>query len=297
MSAINLGLGVGFHPDINEKDYHADVLCEAPTLSCSIAKVLVDESPVHCWAAHPRLGNKRHKETTPAMEFGSAAHALCLGKGADLVVVEADNWMTKAAKEERENARESGKIPILARKHAIALEQRAAFNRQLIEFGLHDSFMAAKSEVVAIYDDGSVRCRAMMDKLLIDENRKSATIYDLKTTDSANPRGLSRLVFNMHYDMQDRSYTRGVEVLRSDLAGRIEFLFLFLETEYPYCLTPYRLCGEQQMLGTSKWSRAWQMWEACLKANSWPAYTKEIVKGEAPSFALNAEMGANPIMP
>lgn len=294
---MNLGLQPGIYRDISEAVYHRDELCDRPTLSCSLAKVLIDQAPIHAWASHPRLGNKVSHESTAEQEYYQAVHALCLGKGAAIAICEEKNWQLKVAQEFRKEVRAEGGIPILRHKYDKAIEQRDALIRQLGEFGLLAPFTAAMPEVVVIYDDGSVRCRAMMDKVHIDEDRKRATIFDVKNCDSANPGGLGRTVFASHYDLQCVSYSNGLGLVRPDLAGRIDFIFLFIETEYPFCLTPYQLSGEQQMLGTSKWTRAWQMWEACTKANKWPSYCTEIVKGEAPKFGLAAEMSATPILP
>jgi hypothetical protein len=290
-------LSPGLYPDISDSVYHADLLCGVPTLSCSLAKVLIDDSPRHAWSAHPRLGNKRVDDPTPEQEYGSACHKLLLGRGAEIVICEEKTWKKDVAKDLRDEAREAGKIPILREKYENALEMRTEFMRQLTEFSLMIPFTAAQAEVVMIYDDGPVRCRAMLDKLLIDENLKRATIFDLKTTGSANPKGLGRLIFNQHYDMQNATYESGLSILRPDLAGRIDFIFLFQETEYPYCLQPATINGESKMLGTSKWTRAWQMWESCVRLNQWPSYSTEIERIEPPAFGLNSEMGAKPIIP
>lgn len=290
-------LSPGLYPDISDDDYHADLLCGVPTLSVSLAKVLINDSPRHAHAVHPRLGNKVVREPTAEMEYGSACHKLLLGRGAEIAVCAEETWQKKVAQEFRREARETGKIPILAHKWEKAQQMQNEFLRQMGEFGLLEKFIAAQSEVVMIYDEGSVRCRAMLDKLHVDEQMARATIFDLKNTDSANPNGLGRQIFNMHYDMQDSAYSNGLSLLRPDLAGRIEFIFLFQEVDYPFCLQPAMLNGESKTLGCSKWSRAWQMWDACTKTGKWPSYSTEIVRVEPPAFGLNSEMGAKAILP
>jgi hypothetical protein len=294
---MSLGLQPGIYPDVSERDYHADNLCEVPTLSCSIAKVLINQSPLHAWCEHPRLGNKRVDEPTAEMEFGAAVHALILGKGAKLAIGEWPTWQAKDARAFRDAARERGDIPILRHRLDAAEEQKAEFISQLADFGLLSRFNAAQPEVVVVYNDSGVLCRAMFDRLFVDEEAKRATIFDLKTTENVNPKALGRLIFNQHYDMQESSYTQALERVRPDLAGRIEFIFGFQETAFPFVLQPATLSGESHTLGVSKWTRAWQMWSECLKANRWPKYSKEIIRAEAPEWALSAEMGANPILP
>jgi hypothetical protein len=292
-----LDLQPGIYPEISEQVYHADQLCATPTLSCSIAKVLINQSPLHAWCEHPRLGNKRNHEPTPEQERGSASHKLSLGKGAEIAVGDWPTWQAKDARAFRDAARAEGKIPILKHKMAEVEEQRDEFVGQLSNYVLLSQFNAAQPEVVVVYSDGGVLCRAMFDKLYIDEDAKRAVIFDIKTTESVNPKNLGRLIFNQHYDMQESSYRSALSLVRPDLAGRIDFIFLFQETEYPYILQPATISGESRTLGVSKWTRAWQMWSECLKAGKWPAYSKQIVCAEAPEWALSAELGSSPILP
>lgn len=292
-----LNLQPGFYPDVSEKDYHADNLCDVPTLSCSLAKVLIEKSPLHAWCQHPRLGNKVHRESTPEQELGSASHKKILGKGADVAIFTGDSWRGNEAKGFRAEARAAGRIPVLAEDVTALEQQRIRFREQLAERGLLKFFDEATPEVVIVYDDGPRRCRAMLDKLYIDEVAKRAIIFDVKNCGSANPGGLGRLVFNQHYDMQECSYKRAVEILRPDLAGRVEFKFGFVEESFPFALTVAELDGESHSLGQSKWSRAWQMWHECLTADQWPGYSKTVARLEPPAFGLAAEIAANPILP
>ena len=39
---------------MSEDCYHADP-ADAPSLSASIAKILIAETPLHAWTAHPKL--------------------------------------------------------------------------------------------------------------------------------------------------------------------------------------------------------------------------------------------------
>ena len=57
--ALIVWLDAGIH-DIPPREYHADP-CPAPSLSRSIAKLLVERSPAHAYAAHPRLGGPRNR--------------------------------------------------------------------------------------------------------------------------------------------------------------------------------------------------------------------------------------------
>jgi len=290
----HLGLAPGIHYNISESDYHADLLCDRPTLSRSEAKVLLDESPLHLWAKHPRLhAAGAPKKVTKAMDFGSGAHAIALGKGADIVTVEADDWKTKAAREARDAIRESGKTPMLEKEKNDADVVVTALRIRLKEFGLDEKFDAAKSEAVLLWEENPhCFCRVMADKLLIDEATGSAHFFDIKFTDSANPVWLPRQFDNLGYALQDQWYTHGLLQLLPRLGGRVTFTFLMQETDYPYLMVPVQLGGEFQCVNISKVMRAIAKWTQCMENNRWPGYTKEILKLEAPPWLLAKEIGA-----
>ena len=289
----HLGLTPGIHYGISEANYHADLLCDRPTLSRSEAKVILEQSPLHLWAKHPRLGAHGEKKVTKAMDFGSASHAIALGQGADIVAVDADNWQTKDARAQRDAIRESGKTPLLQKDLDAANQTVGALWQRLKEFNLYDKFTAAKSEVVLLWDESDhCSCRVMADKLLIDEENGTADFFDIKFTDSANPKWLPRHFVDMGYALQEQFYIHGLEQVLPKFAGRMTFTFILQETEYPFVMVPVRLSGEFRGASISKVMRATDTWGKCRQANRWPGYTKEILTLEAPEWLLAQEIGA-----
>lgn len=283
----------GIYYDVSEASYHADLLCDRPTLSRSEAMVLLDKSPLHCWAKHPRLGAQGQKKVTPAMDFGSGAHSLALGKGADIVTVDADDWKTKAARAERDAIREQGKTPMLLGTFEDANQTVGAMFARLKEFNLYDRFQAAKSEVVLLWDEGdNCSCRVMADKLLIDEEKGTAEFFDIKFTESAQPKWLPKHFADMGYGLQDQWYIHGLEQVLPKYSGRMSFTFILQETDFPYVMVPVRLGGEFRGASISKVMRAVQTWSKCMETNRWPGYTQEIIELEAPPWLLASEMGA-----
>ena len=63
--------------NVSESEYRADPL-SVPSLSASIAKVLIMESPAHAYDIHPKLGNRARKPSA-AMDEGTLIHTLLLG--------------------------------------------------------------------------------------------------------------------------------------------------------------------------------------------------------------------------
>lgn len=289
----HLNLSPGLHPNIDEKAYHNDLLRAEPTLSRSEAVVLLDDSPLHLWCSHPRLGARNHKPPSDKMDFGSGAHAMVLGSGQEIEVVDADDWKTKDARAARDSIRAANKIPMLTHNHARALEIKNAFFLRLGEYGLREQFEAGVSESTIVTDEGSgAYCRVRLDRLFIDEKAGRAIIFDPKFCESANPTFLPKQVMNMGYVVQEAYYRHAFHSARPDLAGRERFIYLFQEDSFPYAMTPAELNGEFQAIGMNKIMRAIDAWKRHLGDGRWPSYAKEILKIEPPSWALPAEIGA-----
>lgn len=292
MTAItHLILAPGIHHGIDEDFYHQDRLCESPTLSRSEMVTLIDESPLHCWTKHPRLGNRVVDDPNKKMDLGSACHAIALGSGKGIGVVEADSWRTNDSKAQRDAFRAEGKIPLLTQDFADATQVVQALKVRLKEFGMFEPFYKAKSEVVLLWKE-SEHCmgRAMADKLLIDEEAKRAIFFDTKFCESANPTWLGKHYGDMNYHVQRGWYRHGLEVLRPDLAGRITWVFLNQETSYPFAMVPCDIDGQFLAIGDSKWRRAVKRWEECISTDKWPAYTNGILNLEPPKWLLSQEM-------
>jgi hypothetical protein len=102
--------------DPDAVEYHADQIDpDRPSLSASIACVLIAKSPAHAYTQHPRLNPAYVKpEEKKAWDIGTAAHSLLLEGYANVHVVEGcTDWRTKDAKAEADQARAQGKIPML----------------------------------------------------------------------------------------------------------------------------------------------------------------------------------------
>jgi hypothetical protein len=150
----------------------------------------------------------------------------------------------------------------------------------------------AKSEIAAEWQervhasDALVQCRCMFDQVDLD----AGLILDLKKTVNASPVEIQRTISRYGYDIQHAAYTSALRALRPRLAGREDFVFLFVEIEEPYAVTPVKLTGEFRALGDSRWQRAVRTWYDCLTNDDWPAYTRGVVEIEPTPWALAAGM-------
>lgn len=278
--------------DMDATAYHADLIGDEPTLSASVASTMIRSSPYHAWLRHPKLGGTP-RETTPEMDRGSIIHGLVFGTPVDALVIDADNYRGKAAQEARDYARDCGRVPVLAREMESFRAVAEAIGGALDKVGVQ---LSGESEKVAVWEEsseaGPVQCRGMLDHLSIDPD--SATIFDLKTCRSAHPRACERHIIEYGYDIQRAAYVSAVEKIHPELAGRIRFVWLFVEEvdsqgKPGVVLTVAEASGAMRELGESRWCRAVETWAKCLRSNEWPAYGS--VRLDAPDWALKEEMG------
>jgi hypothetical protein len=73
----------GIYLDMSAVDYFADP-CPSPSLTQSVAKRLIDRSPLHAWTIHPRLNPAFEADDPTKYDIGNIAHRLLLGRGKEL---------------------------------------------------------------------------------------------------------------------------------------------------------------------------------------------------------------------
>lgn len=267
--------------DMPEAVYHADP-CIEPSLSNSIARILLDQSPMHARYAHPRLNLKREPfEVTAAMDFGTALHKLLLGKGASIIEVKADAYRSAAAKEARDIARETGSVPLLTEAHDRVHECAGAVLEQMKQReDCAEFFAAGRSEAVMIWKKDGIWCRGMVDRLPDDPK---APIFDVKGTGlSANPIEWDRRMVK-EYRTQDRFYAQGSKILRG--VDPQPMRFVVAEMKAPFAVSVLTPAPTLRSLAEDDVARAQTLWGDCLKRNEWPGYphTAHI---EAPNWLL-----------
>ena len=264
--------------------YHSDPVCE-PSLSASLAKVLLDKSPRHAWVGHPRLNPDFDPPDETKFDFGSAAHEIMLGMGAGIEVVLADSWRTKAAQEQRAAILAAGKQPILDADMARAMAMSAAAREQLDACGLpHVMGDPARSEIVGVWqDEGGVWCRMMLDWHAFEG--PGLTVYDLKTCSSGHPSALGFKIADLGYEVQAGHYERGLATLMPELLGRIAWRWVFVEDKPPFALSVCELDGAGKTIGAKKAAAALAIWRRCVETSQWPAYGAGVHRVEYPMRA------------
>jgi hypothetical protein len=264
---------------VDEATYHADAFGDdgQASLSASIAKILLEKSPLHAFTEHPRLNPNYVAKDEAKYDVGNVCHALLLEGREAVSVVHADSWRTKDAKEMAEHARALGKTPLLAHQWADVQAMCEAVRQQVdaLELGL---LSAGKPEQTLLWHENGVACRARVDWLADDYTY----ITDIKTTSrSANPAKFSRTVFDLGYDVQASWYRRGVERLTGVTP---EFRLLVCEVAPPYAVSVVGLAPSAVELGNAKVDWALDLWARCVASGEWPGYDQRVAFTEPPAW-------------
>lgn len=266
--------------DASPEEYH-----RLPGLSSSIATTLITRSPLHAYHEHPAFGSSGRAPTF-SMDLGTIGHAIVLGKGKAFAPCPFDDWRTKAAQASRDKYREAGLVPILTHHLDRAERMAASALQQLEERGIR---LTGRSELPVEWHEpsprGPVQCRGMFDHVWLDDG----VILDLKFVENAETSHVERSGERFGYAIQSTAYTRALTALRPQLAGRVRFLYAFIENDEPFALNLMTPSGALRALGEKRWLRAVRTWAACLATNEWPAYGLSINRLGAPAWALAQE--------
>lgn len=266
--------------EMSEENYFADP-CPEPSLSSSIGKILLEQTPHHAWHKHKRLNPNWESSDSTTFDRGKAAHSMILGEARDFVIVQADDWRTAAAKSQRADAYAAGKTPILAHQMEGVGKMVAAFRLQLAAHqDARDAFTNGVPDRVLVWKEGDVWCRARLDWT---PNRLTDPYDDLKSTGvSANPDTFSRQLFTMGYDFQAAFYRRGIRAVLG--VANPEFRFVVVENEAPYALSVIGLPPAALDMADRKVDEAIKSWNWCLSNNKWPGYPGKTVYAEMPAW-------------
>jgi len=268
--------------DATADDYHADNVADRLTLSASIAHTLCTKSPAHAKAEHPRLNPNWQRKEEERFDVGNACHSLLLQGIENVHIVHADSWRTKVAKEERDEARSYGRVPLLASQWDEVRRICDAFREQLPSFGLTpEPLTDGAAEQTLVWEEDGVLCRARVDWLHSDHR----TVRDIKTTSkSAEPGSWSRTLFSIGADIQQAFYSRGIQAVFGTFA--VDWTFLVIETTPPYAMSAVSLAPDALAFANSKVDYALAVWKRCLELDRWDSYPTEIAFAEAPSYEV-----------
>lgn len=269
----------GVYDQLPAEEYHAD-----PSLSASGMKLLLDPG---CPALY-RYERDHPQPPKDIFDFGHAAHRLVLGDGARLRVLDYDNWLTKAAKQARDEAREEGCVPMLPKDMERARAMADAVRRHPVAGAL---FRGGRPEVSLFFKDKTtgVSLRSRLDWL--DDQRKGRAIMtDLKTISTGvDLDHIERAIYDYGYHVSASQYEAAAQAL--DLAGPDAVATLvFVCKEPPHLVRVVQLPVDTLKLGRAKRRAAIELFKQCTVSGVWPGYPDVAYAGLPPWAQAREEL-------
>ncbi len=276
-------IGAGIHPDISHADYHGDP-CIHLSVSHSLTRFIIKRTAYHAMMHHPKLG-KMPFTSSRSKRRGNAAHTLILGKGAELEVIDADDFKKKIAQEMRDAALAAGRVPVLKGEFAAA-QAKVKPGREALEEALGAKLDDCLVEAVVIAQDPATGCwrRIMVDAMTRDFKRMA----DYKTAEDAGPEAFERSVRNFGYDTQDVFYRRVMDLAAGE-ADR-EYTIVAQESNYPDCVTFHQIDGDLRAVAEHTLGKALAKWDAGVTTGTWEGYSRSINFVQARAYEINEAM-------
>lgn len=255
-------------------------------LSKTSALLIVNRSPLH---AHLRKTKQYEEESTDDMELGTIAHAMFLGKGKPITVLDFPDYKTKAAQAAKKETIAKGEIPVLATKEPKlrANVERVRLKLSKMGYEFDGVSEAGISWFEKTTDGEDVECWGALDHW----RERQRTILDLKFVWSAHVDSCRRHIWFYGGDIQAAAYTSAVEKTYPELTGRVTFVLLFAELASG-AVTPVPVKGGFESLGHMRWQRAVDTWARCLRDGTWPAYVDGPTHIEPADWMITAELMA-----
>jgi len=240
----------GVYAGISNADYHAN-----PALGSTSLKTLATKTPAHY------QHDKTHPKFSDAFTLGTAAHSLILeGDTSGIVVVEAENWLTKDAKAAKAEALAEGKQPLLVKEMAQVWAMHDAVMDHPAAWA---AFNGHKAEESVFWDEDGLTLKCRPDAW------QPGLLIDLKTTRDANPNEFGKTAHEFGYHQSAAHYIDGVKAATGE---ELPFHFVLVEKTAPYLVSVVELDVEAINIGRQLNDRAKRIYRECVENNTWPGY-------------------------
>lgn len=267
-------MNAGIVHGMSDTEYHS-----RPELSSTEARLLLQSPAKYRW----RKDNPPLIDDSPKFDIGKAVHAKVLGQGAEVVIVDADDWRTKIAREARQEARDAGMAPLLRHEYD-------AVNAMAESVLAHDDAAAllsqpGDSEVSLFTTVDDVVVRARFD-YLPDATGDVTKTVDLKTTVDASKSAFERSFATYEYAVQRAWYLDAYTALTAHPA---EMFFVAVEKTPPYLVAVYAIPADWADRGHRDAARARKTFQECVRTDVWPGYPSGVQYLDEPIWHVYSE--------
>lgn len=253
--------------DIPFEDYVRDPVPDG-SLSNSEAKHLLP--PEGC-PARFRWEKDHKRPTKRVFEIGTAAHALVLGTGPVLYEVDAENWRTDKAKQEAEDVRADGMVPLLPHEYRMVLDMAEALQRHPVAAALF-SPERGEAERSLFWIDGPTGAyrRARLDHLP-HPTESRMIIADYKTCAKADSVSAAKTLHSLGYARQAATYLDGAQAL--GLADdQAMYVICYQEKAEPYLVHIFEVDAMALAIARDQNRYALDTYAECIATGTWPGW-------------------------
>lgn len=258
----------GLYSGVPLSVYHGADLCDAPSVSSSGLRKILNQSPAHYWCESPYNPNRVEPKETDALTLGRAAHHLLLGEDdfSTLFIARPDkwdSWRTADARRWRAEQEAEGRTVLLpSQLEQIRGMARALAAHPLVDAGILNG--AIEQTIAWRCKETGIWLKARPDAIPND----SGDFADLKKTTSVQGADLARTIAEYGYHQQAAMVSNGWHALTGkDVAS---FSFIFVEDKPPHCVRIVTLRDEDLARGERQNLIATKKFVECMESGHWP---------------------------
>ena len=266
--------------DLTDEDYHRDLVPGGSLSSSGARRLLPPSCPAlfHHW---------RHQQgpRTKAMDFGTAAHWRMLGVGSPIVVVDADDWKTKAAQQQKAFAHAAGRVPMLLKDYARTREMESVLRanpdaRKLFRPGLG----AVEQSMFWVDFEFDVWRRARLDLVIPGNDTDPMFIVDYKTCQGVDIVAMEKSMATYGYEKQGAWYIDAADALGLVPPSGVVFVLVFQMSDPPYLVRVGQPTPEAIQWGRVQNRKAIDTYRDCTRTGVWPGYPAGVVSLALPRW-------------
>jgi exodeoxyribonuclease VIII len=228
-------------------------------------------TPAYYHAAH--VAKTLPRESTDAMDQGSALHALVLEPETFDRLYVAQTWDGRTKEGKAEAEKHTGKV-VLSRSQAAAVHGMAVSIHALPEFArCYDARLAVEEELYWTDAETGIPLRAKPD--LVCRLGGMLALVDLKSTSDATADGFARSAEKLRYHLQAAHYLAGYEAVHGERPST--FAFAVVESSAPHLAAMYPMDPEWIAAGESLRRSLLAQLRECMDTNRWPGLPAQTI--------------------
>lgn len=264
--------------DIDADDYHRDPVPGGSLSSSGARKLMRPGCP-----ALFRYERDHPPAPKRTFSFGHAAHKMVLGVGPKLTVIEHDDYRTKDARKERDEAFAAGEVPLLEWEYAKVKEMAAALRKHPLASALLAPGQGTAEATLIWRDEATGVWRRARPDWMPHPRAGRLVVPDYKTTEAVDPDSVRRSMYRYGYHQQGAWYLDGLQAL--GLADdQAIFALIFQGKEPPYLVTVLQVDAESLTLGRRRNRRALELYAECVATDTWPGYGDDAIVTRPPAW-------------